>query len=102
MRGHREPSRSEREGADQDRRSAALRAHGGPLCAVDESAGVQGPRPQRPRCWADAPRGSQNPDAAVRNPLPGPTIRARVGGLVELTFLNLIEPLNFPRADLGK
>jgi FtsP/CotA-like multicopper oxidase with cupredoxin domain len=50
----------------------------------------------------DAPRGSQNPDAAVLNPLPGPTLRARVGDLVELTFLNLIDPLNFPRADLGK
>jgi FtsP/CotA-like multicopper oxidase with cupredoxin domain len=50
----------------------------------------------------DAPRGSQAPDAAVLNPLPGPTLRARVGDLVELTFLNLIDPLNFPRADIGK
>jgi FtsP/CotA-like multicopper oxidase with cupredoxin domain len=50
----------------------------------------------------DAPRGSQDPGAAVVNPLPGPTIRGRVGDLIELTFLNLIDPLNFPRADIGK
>ena len=50
----------------------------------------------------DAPRGSQEANAPVLNPLPGPTIRARVGDLVELTFLNLIDPLRFPRADIGK
>ncbi|HEV7921198.1 MAG TPA: multicopper oxidase domain-containing protein [Thermoanaerobaculia bacterium] len=50
----------------------------------------------------DAPRGSQDPGAPVLNPLPGPTIRGRVGDLIELTFLNLIDPLNFPRADIGK
>ncbi|HKO55875.1 MAG TPA: multicopper oxidase domain-containing protein [Thermoanaerobaculia bacterium] len=50
----------------------------------------------------DAPRGSQDANARVLDPLPGPTIRGRVGDLIELTFLNLIDPLNFPRADLGK
>jgi FtsP/CotA-like multicopper oxidase with cupredoxin domain len=49
----------------------------------------------------DKPRGSQGADAPVLDPLPGPTLRARVGDLVELTFLNLIDPLNFPRSDLG-
>jgi FtsP/CotA-like multicopper oxidase with cupredoxin domain len=50
----------------------------------------------------DAPRGSQDPGAPVLNPLPGPTLRASVGNLVELTFMDLIDPLNFPRADIGK
>jgi FtsP/CotA-like multicopper oxidase with cupredoxin domain len=30
------------------------------------------------------------------DPIPGPTLRARVGDLVELTFLNQIDPSNFP------
>jgi FtsP/CotA-like multicopper oxidase with cupredoxin domain len=50
----------------------------------------------------DAPPGSQNPGAPVLNPMPGPTIRGSVGDLVELTFMDLIDPLNFPRADIGK
>ena len=50
----------------------------------------------------DGPRGSQDPGAPVLNPMPGPTIRASVGDLVELTFMDLIDPLNFPRADIGK
>ncbi|MEA2163744.1 MAG: hypothetical protein QOK37_1871 [Thermoanaerobaculia bacterium] len=35
--------------------------------------------------------GTQYPD-----PMPGPTIRAQVGNMVELTFINQINPLNFP------
>jgi FtsP/CotA-like multicopper oxidase with cupredoxin domain len=50
----------------------------------------------------DAPRGSQDPGAPVLNPLPGPTLRGSVGDLIEITFLDLIDPLNFPRADIGK
>ena len=50
----------------------------------------------------DGPRGSQDPNAPVLNPLPGPTIRGSVGDLIELTFMDLIDPLNFPRADIGK
>ncbi|MEA2571471.1 MAG: hypothetical protein QOI24_3472 [Acidobacteriota bacterium] len=50
----------------------------------------------------DTEEGNQKPNASPGNPLPGPTLRGKVGGLVELTFLNLIDPLNFPRADLGK
>lgn len=50
----------------------------------------------------DAPRGSQDATATYITPLPGPTIRARVGDVVELTFLNLIEPLRFTRSDLDK
>jgi FtsP/CotA-like multicopper oxidase with cupredoxin domain len=50
----------------------------------------------------DAAAASQRPDAAAVLPQPGPTIRAKVGDLVELTFLNQIDPLNFPGTDTGK
>jgi FtsP/CotA-like multicopper oxidase with cupredoxin domain len=49
----------------------------------------------------DAPATSQRPDTPATLPQPGPTIRARVGDLVELTFLNLIDRLNFPGTDTG-
>jgi hypothetical protein len=35
-----------------------------------------------------------NPDKAMA-PLPGPTLRARLGDIVELTFLNQIDPLDY-------
>lgn len=35
------------------------------------------------------------PPAGVANPLPGPTLRARVGDIVQLTFLNQINPADF-------
>ncbi len=44
---------------------------------------------------------SQQPNAPTVLPEPGPTIRAKVGDLVELTFLNQIDPLNFPGTDTG-
>jgi FtsP/CotA-like multicopper oxidase with cupredoxin domain len=44
---------------------------------------------------------SQQPNAPAVLPEPGPTIRAKVGDLVELTFLNQIDPLNFPGTDTG-
>src|SRR5439155_25829214 len=40
--------------------------------------------------------------APVTNPLPGPILRGHVGGLIELTFLNEIEPLRFGNADQTK
>jgi FtsP/CotA-like multicopper oxidase with cupredoxin domain len=45
---------------------------------------------------------SQQPGAPATLPQPGPTIRAHVGGLVQMSFLNLIDPLNFPGTDTGK
>jgi FtsP/CotA-like multicopper oxidase with cupredoxin domain len=45
---------------------------------------------------------NQNPDAPATLPAPGPTLRSQIGDLVELTFLNLIDPLNFPGTDTGK
>jgi FtsP/CotA-like multicopper oxidase with cupredoxin domain len=48
------------------------------------------------------PEPSQQPNTPATLPQPGPTIRARVGDLVQLTFLNLIDPLNFPGTDTGE
>jgi FtsP/CotA-like multicopper oxidase with cupredoxin domain len=48
------------------------------------------------------PLPSQRPEAPITEPMPGPTLRARVGDLVELTFLNMIERLRFGNADKGK
>jgi hypothetical protein len=42
---------------------------------------------------------SNPPNSVISNPLPGPTLRARVGDLVALTFINQIDPLRFPNAD---
>ena len=39
--------------------------------------------------------GGTPPANALANPLPGPTLRARVGDIVELTFLNQINPADF-------
>src|SRR2546423_1111155 len=36
------------------------------------------------------------PWPSTGDPIPGPTLRARVGDLIELTFLNQIDPKNFP------
>jgi len=33
---------------------------------------------------------------SISDPIPGPTLRARVGDIVELTFLNQVDPKNFP------
>jgi len=37
----------------------------------------------------------------LANPMPGPTLRAQVGDLVELTFLNQIDAAKFPNSDHG-
>lgn len=50
----------------------------------------------------DAPATRQQPNDRATLPQPGPTIRAKVGDLVQLTFLNLIDPLNFPGTDTGE
>ena len=36
------------------------------------------------------------PGQALPDPFPAPTLRARVGGLVQLTFVNQIDPARFP------
>jgi FtsP/CotA-like multicopper oxidase with cupredoxin domain len=46
----------------------------------------------------DATGGNQSSTAPAVAPYPGPLLRASVGDLVELTFMNLIEPLRFPNS----
>src|SRR5436190_1784865 len=41
------------------------------------------------------------PSSQLVEPQPGPTLRARVGDLVELTFINQIDSGKFPNADTG-
>ncbi|HKS21236.1 MAG TPA: multicopper oxidase domain-containing protein [Thermoanaerobaculia bacterium] len=50
----------------------------------------------------DAPANQDPRKTPVTLPHPGPTIRAKVGDLVELTFLNLIDDINFPGTDAGE
>jgi FtsP/CotA-like multicopper oxidase with cupredoxin domain len=62
-----------------------------------------------PSCYAqwvrayrsDAPASWNPPASQLLNPMPGPTLRARVGQMVELTFLNMIDANKFPNADHG-
>ncbi|HEV7767464.1 MAG TPA: multicopper oxidase domain-containing protein, partial [Thermoanaerobaculia bacterium] len=41
------------------------------------------------------------PSSQLLNPMPGPTLRTRVGQMVQLTFLNMIDSNKFPNADRG-
>jgi FtsP/CotA-like multicopper oxidase with cupredoxin domain len=53
--------------------------------------------PQWVRAYRPTAPSSWNPPASVlNNPMPGPTLRARVGDVVALTFLNVIDPNKFP------
>jgi len=57
--------------------------------------------PQWVRAYRRDPPASWNPSsqAPLTNPMPGPTLRARVGDVVELTFLNMIDANKFPGVD---
>jgi FtsP/CotA-like multicopper oxidase with cupredoxin domain len=44
-----------------------------------------------------APSPAQPPDPDLRDPEPGPTLRARVGDLVQLSFVNRIDPNRFDK-----
>jgi len=50
----------------------------------------------------DAVPAPPDPVNGIRNPLPGPTLRARVGDLVQLTFLNLIDANRFPAGSIDR
>ncbi|MDP9193580.1 MAG: multicopper oxidase domain-containing protein [Acidobacteriota bacterium] len=62
-----------------------------------------------PNCFAqwvrayrrEAPATWNPPSSQLLSPMPGPTLRARVGQMVELTFLNMIDSNKFPNADRG-
>lgn len=55
--------------------------------------------PQWVRAYRTAAPPDNPPNSQLIDPLPGPTLRARVGELVELSFLNLVDPGKFPNAD---
>lgn len=76
----------------------------GTLYTVSEQVSLQNGtltqcQPQIVRAYRLEPGPSNPPTSVISDPLPGPTLRARVGDLVELTFLNQIDPLRFPNAD---
>ena len=58
--------------------------------------------PQLLRFFQNHEPGPPDPDK-VLVPLPGPTLRAKLGDIVQLTFLNQIDPLDYGNSlDLGK
>jgi len=57
--------------------------------------------PQWIRAYRLEPNPSQVAATELANPMPGPVLRAKVGDLVELTFLNQIDPNKFPNSDSG-
>jgi FtsP/CotA-like multicopper oxidase with cupredoxin domain len=58
--------------------------------------------PQLLRFFQNHEPGPPDPNK-VTAPLPGPTLRAKLGDIVELTFLNQIDPLDYGNSlDLGK
>ena len=50
----------------------------------------------------DAPKSWNPPSSELLDPMTGPTLRARVGQMVELTFLNSIDSNKFPNVDQGR
>ncbi len=58
--------------------------------------------PQLFRFYQNHELGPPDPNKTIA-PLPGPTLRAKLGDIVELTFLNQIDPLDYGNSlDLGK
>ena len=55
------------------------------------------------RAYRNAAPATWNPSSQTINaPMPGPLLRARVGDMVELTFLNSIDANKFPNVDTGQ
>jgi FtsP/CotA-like multicopper oxidase with cupredoxin domain len=83
----------------------------GTLYTVSEQVrmATPGPTADTPTCYPqwvrayrrDAPASWNPPASQIGEPVPGPTLRTRVGGMIELTFLNLIDANKFPKADTG-
>jgi FtsP/CotA-like multicopper oxidase with cupredoxin domain len=56
--------------------------------------------PQWVRAYRRSAPANWNPSSQqLSKPMPGPTLRARVGDIVALTFLNVIDPTKFPGVD---
>jgi len=49
-----------------------------------------------------APSSWDPPSSQISDPMPGPTLRARLGDVVGLTFINVIDPMKFAGVDDGK
>jgi FtsP/CotA-like multicopper oxidase with cupredoxin domain len=49
----------------------------------------------------DAPANWNPPSSTISDPMPGPTLRAKVGDMVNLTFINAIDANKFPSSDQG-
>jgi FtsP/CotA-like multicopper oxidase with cupredoxin domain len=82
----------------------------GTLYTVSEQVKLSAGRPgSNPTCYPqwvrayrkDAPANWNPPSSQLGNPMPGPTLRAKVGDVVMLTFLNSIDANKFPNSDRG-
>jgi len=82
----------------------------GTLYTVSEQVrmpdGAEGTTPNCHPQWIrayrkDAPKSWNPPSSMIGNPMPGPTLRAHVGDVVNLTFLNVIDANKFPNSDQG-
>jgi len=49
----------------------------------------------------DAPASWNPPSSLITDPMPGPTLRAKVGDVVNLSFFNFIDANKFPNSDQG-
>lgn len=85
----------------------------GTLYTVSEQvrmpAGAQGAAPKDLKCYPQwvraytntAPASWNPPASVISYPKPGPTLRAKVGDVMNLTFLNMIDAAKFPNSDEG-
>ena len=71
--------------SDEQRSLAGISSAGTPTCNFQQLRMFQGYTTGNPQPWPK-----------TGDVLPGPTLRARVGDLIELTFMNLVNPKNFP------
>jgi FtsP/CotA-like multicopper oxidase with cupredoxin domain len=75
----------------------------GTLYTVSEQVWMPGCVAQWVRAYRNVAPTNWNPSSQTINlPMPGPLLRARVGDMVELTFLNSIDANKFPNVDTGK
>lgn len=85
----------------------------GSLYTVSEQvrmpAGAQGASRDQVKCYPQwvraykktAPASWNPPASVISYPTPGPTLRAKVGDVMNLTFLNMIDAAKFPNSDEG-
>jgi len=71
--------------SDEQRSIAGISSTGNPTCNFQQLRMFQGYTTGNPQPWPK-----------TGDILPGPTLRARVGDLIELTFMNHVNPKDFP------